>query len=145
MIRGERHPIIMGSYGIGVGRLAACAVEEYNDENGIIWPMNIAPYHVVVVPMGKEGEEVFEVAEKIADDLAKQGIETLFDDRKLRNGVKFNDLDLIGIPLRIVIGKRTLAEGKAEIKWRKNTEAELIPLEAVCAWAKENIKFDVTL
>ena len=143
--KGERHPIIMGSYGIGVGRLAACAVEEYNDENGIIWPMNIAPYHVVVVPMGKEGEEVFEVAEKIADDLAKQGIETLFDDRKLRNGVKFNDLDLIGIPLRIVIGKRTLAEGKAEIKWRNNAEAELIPLEAVCAWAKENIKFDVTL
>lgn len=142
---GNNKPLIMGCYGIGVGRLAASVVEKYHDDNGIIWPVNIAPYHVVVLPIGREDSEAFKVAREIAEDLAKSGIEVLFDDRDLRTGVKFNDLDLIGIPLRIVIGNRSVKNNQVEIKWRNEEEPFNIEIGKAVEWIKENVQFDVCL
>ena len=142
---GSKFPIIMGCYGIGVGRLAASVVEKFHDDNGIIWPVNIAPYHVVVVPIGKQVDEAFTTAENLANELAAAGIETLFDDRKLRNGVKFKDIDLIGIPLRIVIGKKSLANNEVEVKWRNSEDKQMIAVNEVKDWAIDKLKFDVTL
>lgn len=125
---GQDKPLVMGCYGIGVSRLVATAVEQNHDDNGIRWPMSIAPYHVVITPIGKEPEPR-EIAETLHDELAARGVEVLLDDRDERPGVKFKDADLIGIPLRVTIGKRGLAEGKLELKARADAEASMIPLE----------------
>jgi len=111
---GERKPVIMGSYGIGVGRLLACLAEEYHDDAGLKLPITVAPYQVHFVSLAKDPE----VGEKIYDELQKAGIEVLFDDRKESAGVKFKDADLIGLPIRITIGNRSLQNGKAEVKLR---------------------------
>ncbi|MFP4457518.1 MAG: proline--tRNA ligase [Clostridia bacterium] len=140
---GNTNPFIMGCYGIGVGRLAASVVEKYNDENGIIWPVNIAPYHVVVMPIGNPDSEPFKVAREIAEGIADVGIEVLFDDRDLRTGVKFNDLDLLGIPLRVVIGNRSIKNNQVEMKWRKDDQPFNIEIDQAVNWIKENINFDV--
>jgi prolyl-tRNA synthetase len=140
---GNNNPFIMGCYGIGVGRLAASVVEKYHDDNGIIWPVNIAPYHVVVMPIGNENSEAYKVSYEIAKGIADAGIEVLFDDRDLRTGVKFNDLDLLGIPLRIVIGNRSIKNNQVEVKWRKDNEPFNINIEDAVEWVKDNIKFDV--
>lgn len=121
---GERKPVIMGSYGIGVGRLLACLAEEYNDENGLILPITSAPYQVHLVSLLKEGDE----AEKVYAELTAQGVEVLYDDRKESPGVKFADADLIGLPIRITVGNRTLKEGRVEVKLRSNLE-ETIHIE----------------
>ncbi len=142
---GKVYPLTMGCYGIGVGRLAASVIEKFHDENGIIWPVNIAPYHVVIVPIGKKEDEAYQVAEELAADLAGEGIETLFDDRKIRNGVKFKDIDLLGIPLRIVIGKKGLINKQVEVKWRQSEEKQMISLEDIKDWVLENLSFDVSL
>jgi prolyl-tRNA synthetase len=115
---GQLKPVIMGSYGIGVGRLLACVAEEHNDEDGLSWPISIAPYHVHLLQLGQEGEAVT-VAEKLYDDLTTAGIETLLDDRDETPGVKFKDADLIGIPIRITVGERSLKRGGPEIKLRR--------------------------
>lgn len=128
---GKTHPYIMGCYGIGVTRTAAAAVEKYHDDFGIIWPLEIAPYHVVVVPVNTNDEEQVKLAEEIYQKLLDAGVETVLDDRNDRAGVKFKDADLIGYPFRITVGK-TISEGLVEFKQRKDTELlKLSPDEAV--------------
>jgi len=130
---GEARPILMGCYGIGPGRIMAAAIEQSHDDKGIIWPMPIAPYQVYLCPLYREGTDVEETAEKLYASLAAEGIETLFDDRRESPGVKFNDADLLGMPLRVTISPRTLEKGSAEVKQRAEKEAELIPLEDLSA------------
>lgn len=113
--------IVMGCYGIGVTRTLSAVVEQHHDENGIIWPMSVAPYHVIVTLVKPEDEEQADVAEKIYNDLIKAGVEVLLDDRKERPGVKFKDADLLGIPVRITVGKRA-GEGIVEYKLRREEE-----------------------
>ena len=128
---GSEKPFIMGCYGIGVSRTAAAAVERYHDEHGIIWPLSIAPYTVVIVPVSDVDEAQTGCANKMYDELTKAGVEVLLDDRSERAGVKLKDADLIGIPFRVTIGK-SLNEGKVEFKDRKTDEVSLLtPEEAV--------------
>jgi prolyl-tRNA synthetase len=127
---GKTHPLIMGCYGIGVNRIVASAVEAGNDKNGIIWPLNIAPYEVLIVPLQVDPDgEVMAKAREIAEALKFAGADVLIDDRDQRPGPKFKDADLIGIPLRIVVGDRGLKEGKVELKWRHESEASTIPAD----------------
>ena len=107
----------MGCYGIGVTRCLSAAVEQNNDENGIIWPVSIAPFEAIVIPVNAKNEEQTEAAEKIYNELKAKGIDALIDDRNERPGVKFKDADLIGIPVRIVVGKK-IGEGIVEYKER---------------------------
>lgn len=124
---GERKPIVMGSYGIGVGRLLACVAEEHRDENGLVWPISIAPYQVYLVSLdGATGE-----AEALCRELEAAGIEVLHDDRDERPGVKFKDADLIGAPIRLAITPRSLANGGVEVKLRRENESEVAPVESV--------------
>lgn len=132
--QGKTQPAIMGCYGIGVGRLAASVAEKFHDDWGILWPKAIAPWQVVVSPIGKD-EECFDTAEKIYGDLQKQGVEVLLDDRRERPGVKFKDSDLWGIPVRIAVGSKGLAEGKVEFKLRTEKNFDLIPTDDVVAKA----------
>ena len=118
---GKSRTVIMGCYGIGVTRCLAAVIEQNYDDNGIIWPVSIAPYQAVVVPANSKSEEQLEMAEKIYNELTSQGIETLIDDRDERAGVKFKDADLIGIPVRIVVGKKC-GEGIVEYKERRKGE-----------------------
>ena len=122
---GESRPVVMGSYGIGVGRLLACIAEEHNDEQGLCWPIAVAPYEVHLGAL-RGG---FEAAEQLYADLKKAGIEVLFDDRDESPGVKFNDADLIGIPIRVTAGKRSLDEGGVELKLREEKDRSLVPLD----------------
>jgi prolyl-tRNA synthetase len=126
---GEARPVIMGCYGIGVNRILAAAVEAFHDENGILWPLNLAPYEVIVVPLQGQTEPVASVTETIVKQLEAAGVDVLVDDREQRPGVKFKDADLIGIPLRVVIGERGLKEGKIEVKWRADAEPHHVPAE----------------
>ena len=120
--------IVMGCYGIGVTRTLAAVVEQHHDDNGIIWPMSVAPYHVIIT-LVKPGDEVqAEIAEKIHDRLQEAHVEVLLDDRKERPGVKFKDADLLGIPVRITVGKLA-GEGKVEYKLRRDTEKEEVTVE----------------
>lgn len=114
---GKSKTVIMGCYGIGVTRCLAAVIEQCNDENGIIWPVSVAPYQAIVIPANSKSEEQTALAEKIYEDLLSKGIETLLDDRNERPGVKFKDADLIGIPVRIVVGKKS-GEGIVEYKER---------------------------
>src|SRR6266567_3868025 len=125
---GEAHPILMGCYGIGVGRIMATAVEQSHDEKGIIWPFSIAPYHVALVGLDLEKEENRHVAEQLYADLNSAGIEVLYDDRSETAGVKFNDADLIGLPIRAVVSKRSLKNGGIELKLRSQKESRIVPL-----------------
>lgn len=124
---GSESPIVMGSYGIGVERIMAAAVELHHDAGGIIWPFPIAPYRATVVTLGKE-PELAAAAEEVVAALAAAGFDVLYDDREERPGVKLKDADLIGIPLRVAVGKRGLAEGKVEWKLRRAAEVELVAL-----------------
>jgi prolyl-tRNA synthetase len=136
---GVSHPIVMGCYGIGLGRLLAAIIEKYHDDKGIIWPLTIAPYHIYLCPLYREGSRVLEIAEKLYSELEAGGLEVLFDDRNESPGVKFNDADLLGIPLRITISSRTLEKSSIESKWRSQKESELIPLEGMATRLKELI------
>jgi len=136
---GVSRPIVMGCYGIGLGRLLAAAIEQNHDDKGIIWPMAIAPYHIYLCPLYLENPEVATVTEGLYADLEAQGLEVLFDDRNESPGVKFNDADLLGIPVRVTISPRTLEKNSAEIKRRSEKKAELIPLEGITARLKELI------
>lgn len=128
--RGNQNSLIMGCYGIGVGRILIAAVENGNDDRGIIWPAAIAPFSVVLTPIKYDGE-VKAAADRLYEQLNTAGIDTLLDDRDARPGFKFADADLIGFPIRINIGERGLKEGKVELKRRTVEQAELIPLEQV--------------
>ncbi|MCX7779311.1 MAG: proline--tRNA ligase [Negativicutes bacterium] len=119
---GKEQPMVMGCYGIGISRTMAAAIEQNHDDNGIIWPAAIAPYQVIVIPVSAKDQSQLALAEKIHAELMANGIESILDDRNERPGVKFIDADLIGYPLRIVVGPKTLAENKLEIKVRRTGE-----------------------
>ncbi len=136
---GVSHPIVMGSYGIGLGRLLATAIEYSHDDKGIIWPLSIAPYHIYLCPLYLENPQVAVTVESLYADLEAQGLEVLFDDRKESPGVKFNDADLLGIPIRVTISPRTLETNSAEIKRRSEKASRLLPLEEITAKLKELI------
>lgn len=121
--KGEAVPIIMGCYGIGLGRVMGTVVEVLSDERGIIWPENIAPFKTHVIFLGEKGSGAEKEAEKLCEKLEAKGIEVLFDDRDLRAGEKFADADLLGIPHRVVVSEKTIAENKIEYKKREDTEA----------------------
>ncbi|WP_293729162.1 proline--tRNA ligase [uncultured Phascolarctobacterium sp.] len=125
---GKEQPMVMGCYGIGVGRTMAAAVEQNNDKDGMIWPAAIAPYHVLVVPVNIKDEASNAKAEEIYQTLQKAGLEVVIDDRKERPGVKFKDADLIGYPLRVVVGPKTLTTGELEVKVRRTGEVKMLPL-----------------
>jgi len=127
---GTEVPIVMGSYGIGVERVMAAAVELHHDADGIVWPFSIAPFHATVLTLGKE-PELARAAEEVAAALGRAGLEVLYDDREERAGVKFKDADLLGIPLRIAVGKKGLADGKVEWKLRRGKEVLLLPVAEV--------------
>lgn len=127
---GQEVPIVMGSYGIGVERVMTAAVELYNDEAGMIWPVSIAPFHVVVTPVNIKDVELMNAAERVYNELQSASFEVLLDDRDERAGVKFNDADLIGVPYRITIGKK-VKEGKAELLTRATRQSEDVVLDSV--------------
>ena len=118
---GAQKPIVMGSYGIGSGRLLACIAEEHHDDKGLIWPITVAPYHVHLVSLGQP-----EAADRIYDTLLKAGIEVLYDDREESPGVKFNDADLIGMPIRVTVAAKSLAKGGVEVKRRDQPKTEIV-------------------
>ena len=136
---GVSHPVVMGCYGIGLGRLLAAAIEQNHDDKGIIWPPAIAPYHIYLCPLYLENPQVAATAEKLYADLEAQGLEVLFDDREESPGVKFNDADLLGIPIRVTISPRTLENDSVEIKRRSEKKSQLVPLEEVVTRLNELI------
>jgi len=125
---GREHPIVMGCYGIGMGRLMASVVEANHDEDGIIWPLSVAPYQIYLMNIGR-GKDVIEQAEKLYAQLQEQGYEVLFDDRDESAGVKFKDADLLGIPIRLAVSGRTLREDSVEVKLRREKEKQLVKLD----------------
>ena len=127
---------IMGCYGIGLNRTLASIIEQNYDDKGIIFPITVAPYEVVIIAVDKEGENSFNKAIEIYNSLNSIGIETLFDDRNLRLGVKLNDCDLIGIPMRIIIGKKSLEKGIVEFKLRNSTQSEEIKIDDIVEYVK---------
>jgi prolyl-tRNA synthetase len=127
---GQKRPLVMGCYGIGTGRLMACVVEQCHDERGIVWPPSITPYDVHLVALGTE-VGITDTAESLYQMLHRQNCQILYDDRDESAGVKFNDADLIGIPLRLTVGSRSLKAGAVEIKRRTATESETVPLTGI--------------
>jgi len=141
---GKEQIIFMGCYGIGIGRTVASAIEQNHDENGIIFPIPIAPFHCSVVALNTKDTGVMAAAEEIYLKLEQQGIEVLFDDRDERPGVKFKDNDLIGIPLRVVVGSKGLAEGKVELKIRKTGEVLVLPIEEALEQVRQMVAAALT-
>lgn len=133
---GREQPMIMGCYGIGVSRTVAACVEQNNDENGIIWPWSLAPFHIHVVPVNVKNEEQKQLAESLYEKLQSEGFEVLLDDRSERAGVKFKDADLIGLPIRITVGGKA-GEGLVECKVRKTGESKDIHVDELMAHVKE--------
>lgn len=127
----EMKPVIMGSYGIGIGRALACIAEVHHDEQGLRWPISVAPYQVQLVVLGGKGIDALPVADRLYEELCAAGVEVLYDDREATPGVKFNDADLIGLPLRLTVAPRRLANGMVELKHRDRQERELVPLEEI--------------
>jgi prolyl-tRNA synthetase len=128
---GASHTIVMGCYGIGIGRLMAAIVEIDHDDKGIIWPMSVAPYQVYLCPLHLENPVVKDKTESLYYELDRQGLEVLYDDRDESTGIKFNDADLLGIPLRVTISPRTLDKNSVELKWRSEKKTELVPIEGI--------------
>ncbi|MHC4583833.1 MAG: proline--tRNA ligase, partial [Planctomycetota bacterium] len=126
---GTENPCIMGCYGIGINRIVASAIELGNDDNGIIWPISIAPFEVIVTSVNQDDDNVAKAAEDIYRQLLDNGIDVLLDDRGLRGGVKFKDADLIGIPVRVTVGKRSVAQGNVEIKLRCESGSQKVSIE----------------
>ncbi len=137
---GNERYVIMGCYGIGVGRTVAAAIEQNHDKNGIIFPMPIAPYQVVILPLQMRDSDVVSAAETLYNQLISQGAEVLLDDRDERAGVKFKDADLVGIPIRVTIGKKSLKEGQLEVRLRATGETELVPREGADRMILDMIK-----
>jgi prolyl-tRNA synthetase len=134
---GERRPIVMGSYGIGVGRLLACVAEEHRDEKGLRLPITVAPYQVHLCQL--DGDQPAEVAARLYDDLWAAGVEVLHDDRGQRPGVQFADADLIGAPLRLVVGERSLQRGGAEVRERATGDSTVVSVDTVVAHVVERV------
>jgi prolyl-tRNA synthetase len=140
--QGKTAPLWMGCYGIGVSRLAQAAVEQSYDQDGIIWPVAIAPYHVIVIVPNISDESKMAVGEKLYEEFKQAGVEVLLDDRQERAGVKFKDSELVGIPYRVVTG-RSLAEGKVEVVKRATKESQDLPVESVVATIKQWIEAEL--
>ena len=138
--QGKETPIIMGCYGIGVGRTVAAAIEQNHDKDGIIFPAPIAPYEVIILPLQMHNTEVVKTAEKIYTELSDIKVDTLLDDRNERAGVKFNDADLLGIPIRITVGVKGIKDGQVEIKLRSETESFLTPINNAASSIKEKVE-----
>lgn len=137
---GKARPFIMGCYGIGVTRTMAAAVEQNHDERGIKWPVQIAPYHVIVVPVSTKDKDQVNAAEEIYQNLVTGGVETVIDDRPERAGVKFKDADLVGYPIRITVGAKGLAEGKVELYSRLEEQTMMVPLGDVVNAVKSKLR-----
>lgn len=135
---GKAQPVVMGSYGIGIGRAAASVVEQRYDERGIVWPISIAPFHVSLLSLGKE-DAVIEATNRLYEQLRAAGVEVLYDDRTDRPGVKFTDAELIGNPIRLSISKRTMEAGEVELRLRTASESEMVPMDAVVDRVREII------
>jgi prolyl-tRNA synthetase len=137
---GASRPVIMGSYGIGVGRLLACIAEEHHDERGLVWPISVAPYEVHLVSLGGEGTEAQRVADDLYSRLEAESIEVLYDDREASPGVKFADADLIGVPLRVTVSARSLERGGVEVKRRAGGEVVIVPVEGVVEYMAGEVR-----
>ena len=135
--------IFMGCYGIGVSRIMAAAIEQGYDDDGIIWPMALAPFQVGVIPISVNDEAAWQAAVRLHQELEAAGVEVLLDDRDERPGVKFKDFDLIGLPLRIVLGPKTLAQGKAEVRHRRSRDTILVELDTLFNYIKETISSEL--
>ncbi|MDY6880137.1 MAG: proline--tRNA ligase [Thermodesulfobacteriota bacterium] len=138
--QGTERTIVMGCYGIGIGRIVAAAIEQNHDENGIVFPAPISPFEVVVLPLQMHKSEVVETAERIYRELLDNNIDALLDDRDERAGIKFNDADLLGFPVRVVVGLRGVKNNQVEIKMRSESESREIPLNNACSMISESIK-----
>jgi prolyl-tRNA synthetase len=141
---GVSHPIVMGCYGIGIGRLMAAIIELNHDDKGIVWPVSVAPYQVYLCPLYLENSEVLTAAERLYAELEGQGLEVLFDDRSESPGIKFNDADLLGLPWRVTISPRTLEKDSVEIKRRSEKKAELVPIEEIVKKLRELINLSTS-
>jgi len=130
---GKQKPVIMGSYGIGVGRLLACIAEEHHDEDGLVWPISVAPYHVHLVAP----DTLDDLATGLYEKLEAEGIEVLYDDRGVSLGAKFKDADLIGTPIRLTLTPRSLENGGVELKLRRGDETFIVPMEEVVAAVRD--------
>lgn len=135
--KGDSLPIVMGSYGIGAGRLMAAIVEQHHDDKGILWPPSVAPFQAHLVSLGLDRPEVGDAAEALYAELEQDGLEVLYDDRAESAGVKFNDADLIGIPLRLTVSPRTLKAGSVEAKLRWKAESTLVPRAGIVALVRD--------
>ena len=130
---GHEKPMVMGCYGIGVTRIVAAAIEQNHDKDGIVWPVPLAPFEVTVLSLQQDDANVIATATKLYDELGLAGVEVLYDDRDERAGVKFKDADLVGVPFRIAVGKKGLAEGVVELKRRNAPEVRKLKLDEVVA------------
>jgi len=139
---GKERLMVMGCYGIGISRTMAAAVEQNHDENGIIWPLAIAPYQIIIVPVNSKDGQQMEIGMKLYHELVKQGYEVIIDDRDQRAGVKFKDADLIGVPVRITIGPKLLKAGQVEIKKRWENEVKGVPIEHVSTEVRSILRED---
>jgi prolyl-tRNA synthetase len=134
---GAEQPIWMGSYGIGPARIAAAAIEQHADDHGISWPKAIAPWDIHLVGLGRDGSEERALAERLYDELLETGLEILYDDRDLGPGQKFADAELLGVPLRLTVGRRTASSGEVEAQIRRGREDRAVPLEGAAQGAMD--------
>ena len=133
---GEQY-IYMGCYGIGVSRIMAAAIEQGHDDDGIIWPVPLAPFQVGLVPINMNDEATRDTVQRLHDEFEAAGLEVLLDDRDERPGVKFKDMDLLGLPVRVVVGPKTLAKGQAEVRRRRSREVSLVDLDRLLPAIKD--------
>jgi prolyl-tRNA synthetase len=137
--QGKEKEIVMGCYGIGIGRTVAAAIEQSYDQNGIIFPMPIAPFQILLLPVNLKIDQLQETAEQLYQNLLEEKVEVLYDDREETPGVKFKDADLIGIPLRVTLGEKNLKKGLVEVKKRRTGEILLVKKEEAVSQIKEMI------
>jgi prolyl-tRNA synthetase len=137
---GQHKPVIMGSYGIGSGRLLACVAEEHHDEHGLVWPVSVAPYQVHLVALAGKGDSTTQQrADQLYTELQAAGFEVLYDDRDETPGVKFNDADLIGLPIRLTVSERAAKQGGMELKRRDQAEKRVLPFGEVLAYLNDEL------
>ena len=138
---GKAKPVIMGSYGIGVGRLLACIAEEHHDDDGLIWPISVAPFAVHIVSLAKGDGPATDASLKLYTELKGLGVDVLYDDRSENAGVKFKDADLIGVPVRITVGERSLKQGNVEMSLRSDPKEKMdVPVDGIVQHVRETIE-----
>ena len=138
--KGKENPIIMGSYGIGVERVLACYIEQNHDDNGILWDKSLTPFHLHLLSLNMKKEEIADASESLYKELTSAGFEVLYDDRiDVQAGVKFNDADLLGMPIQVIVGERKLRDKKVEVKIRKTNERFDLSLDTLASKLKELI------